>query len=117
MQSEEQRSCILFAKAEEICGLLYKDTFQFVCREETPEDATFLGGRFVLAMKNTETSRPEYKAIFVVKGHTDAEMDMLVHSENTVFQHSIRLLVAIAASFGIRLCSKNGVGAYLKVGK
>lgn len=42
-------------KGKEICGLLEKDTFRVICREETNIDVRILGGIFVLALKNKET--------------------------------------------------------------
>lgn len=68
----------------------------------------FMCGRFALAVKNSETNLPVYKARFVVQGHTDREKDILVHSASTVRHHLVRVLVAIATILGLgyghRMC-------------
>lgn len=78
-------------KAKEICGVLEKDTFQVVCCEETPLDENILGGKLVLAIKNTKASKPFYKARFVVQGHTDDEKYMFIQSANIMQQHLVRI--------------------------
>lgn len=102
------------ARAKEICGLFKRNAFKVVCRDEAGDDANILGGRFVLSIKNTETDEPDFKARFVVQGHTDSEKNMLINSASNVRHVSIRLLVAIAAIFGFRLWTQDVAQAYLQ---
>lgn len=77
-----------------------KNNFKVVCKEDGSPDANVLGGRFLIAIKNTETDKPIVKARFVEQGHTDVEKKMVVmHSTNTVPQYSVRMLIAIASIF------------------
>lgn len=55
------------SKYKEILGMLHRGAFTIVCREEFPTDANILGGQFFLAIKNVETDKPLYKALFLSK--------------------------------------------------
>lgn len=92
-----------------------KGVFQVVMKEDIPEDANILEGRFVLALKNVGTNREIYKARFVVQGHTDQEKNLLVHTVTNIRHRSIKMLVAIAAIFGFRLWTKDISQAYLQI--
>lgn len=61
----------IWPKVKELCGLIYKGTFQVVRRKDIGPDANTMVVRLVLAVKNTETDNPVQKARFVVQGHTD----------------------------------------------
>lgn len=85
-------------------------------RRTVRESANIIGGRFVLVTKNFETDNHVHKALFVVQGHTDSGKDLLVHSTNTIRQHSVRLLVAIAAISQFMLWTQDVYQAYLQAG-
>ena len=102
------------AKQKELRGLFERGVFDVVCREELPQSANVLGGRFVLGIKNPGTEKEIYKARFVVQGHTDAEKGLLIHNSTTLKQSSIRLLIAIAAMFGFRIWAQDVAQAYLQ---
>lgn len=88
--------------------------YEIVCKEDVPPGANVLGGRFVLAIKNADTSDEVYKARFVVQGHTVIEKNLLVHNSTNLRQGSVRVLVAFAAIFGFRLWSQDVSQAYLQ---
>ena len=88
---------------EEIEGLIKRGTWKVVCREEIPENANILGSRWVLTIKDEGTNRERWKARFVVKVYDDIMKSRLVHDISTARHHSVRILVAIAAIFGMRI--------------
>lgn len=101
-------------KAKELFGLPEKDNLEILNEKDFPKDANVLGGRFVLATKIIKTHNSTPKARFVVQGHRDLEKHLLVHSSNYIRQHSVRILVTIAAIHGFHLWSKNVSQAYLE---
>ena len=102
------------AKAMELEGLARSRVYEIVLKEDVPKTANVLGGRFVLTVKNSNTDDEVHKARFVVQGHTDNEMNLLVHNSTNLRQGSISVLVAIAAVFGFRLWSQDVSQAYLQ---
>jgi hypothetical protein len=59
------------AKVVEMKGLLEKGVFEIILRDDIPEGANTLGGRYVLALKDVGTEKERWKARFVVQGHTE----------------------------------------------
>jgi len=102
------------AKKKEIEGLLKRKTWKIVCREEVPDNANILRGRFILAIKDEGTDREIWKARFVVQGHRDKLKKLLVHDISVARQHSTKILIGIAAIFGFRLFSTDVTQAYLQ---
>lgn len=102
------------AKQKEILGLIDKGTYEVVFREEVPDNANILGGRFVLAIKNKDTAQELFKARFVVQGHLDKEKSVMVHNSTNLRQSSIRTITALAAIFGFRVWSQGVSQAYLQ---
>lgn len=74
-------------------------------------------GRFLLAIKNTETNQPAYKARFVMQGHMDNDKDHIVNNANIIRQHSIRIIGTIAGVFGFRIWSQDVAQANLQAGE
>lgn len=72
------------AKKKEIANLLTRGTFEVVLREEIPEDANVLRGRFVLAIKSIEDSEVKFKARRVIGGHRDRFNECMLHSSRTL---------------------------------
>lgn len=60
-------------KKGEIQRLLRRGRFKVVLQEKVPHDANILGGRFFLAIKNTDTQEQRYKARFIIQGNLDKE--------------------------------------------
>lgn len=108
--SEEAKA----AKKKEIEGLIRRNTWKVVLKEEVPEGSNVLSGRFVITIKNVETDEPIYKARFVVQGHKDMEKNRLVHNSTTMKQSSTRTLTALAAVFGLRVWTHDITQAYLQ---
>ena len=102
------------AKRKEIESLVKRETWKVVIREEVPKGSNIINGRFVMAIKDTETNKPYFKARFVAQGHRDKEKSVLVHNSKTVRQSSIRILLALAALFGFRIWSLDVNNAYLQ---
>lgn len=104
------------AKKRELDGLIQKDTWEIVMKDEVPDDANILGARFVLALKYTEKESPVFKARFVVQGHRDREKAALLHESTNMRQTSIKVLTAISAVFGFHIWSTDVSQAYLQSG-
>ena len=111
-QGDEPR--FVAAKEKEIKGLQANGTYEVVFKEDVPSDANILGGRFVLSIKNKNTKEEVAKARFVVQGHRDKDKNQLVHTSTNLRHHSIRLLTALAAVFGLRIWSQDVTQAYLQ---
>lgn len=73
------------AKKDEIRGLLDRGTFSVLLREEIPQDANVLPGRF----KSAEDGKIKFKARYVSGGHRDRIKDLIVHSGATLQPQSI----------------------------
>lgn len=73
-----------------------------------------IGGRFVLAVKKTETDQPVHKARFVVQGHTYKLKAMRVHGANNILKHSVRLLITISAILQFKVRTEDVSQTYLQ---
>lgn len=102
------------AKKDEIRGLLDRGTFSVLLREEIPQDANVLPGRFILAIKSAEDGKIKFKARYVSGGHRDRIKDLIVHSAATSQPQSIRILLAVAAMFGFTVWTTAVSQAYLQ---
>jgi hypothetical protein len=94
--------------------LIDRGTWRVVAKEEVSYNASILGGRFVLAIKDEGTDKEVWKARFVVQGYRDHLKASLVHETATSRQHSSRALVGLAAIFGFNLFSTDVTQAYLQ---
>lgn len=74
------------AKRKEIEALVKRGTWKIVFKDEVPQDANVIRGRFVMYIKDTETDKPYFKARFVAQGHLDREKSTLIHNSTTVRQ-------------------------------
>lgn len=102
------------SKAKEIVGLLDKNAFRVVLKEEIKPVANVLGGRFVLTIKQKNTDQELFKARFVVQGHLDREKELLVHASTTVSQQAVNMLLSLDPIFGFRLRSEYITLAYIQ---
>ena len=91
------------ARQKEIDGLLSRGTFCPVRREDIPENANILGGRFVCTLKNVGTENEKPKARYVAQGHNDKEKPFIVHNITALRQSSIKIIVSTAAVQNFRL--------------
>jgi hypothetical protein len=73
-----------------------------------------MGGRFVLTIKDSGTSKEIYKARYVVQGFRDKKKNSLIHDASTQKQQSTKLLIGLAAIFGLRIFSTGVTQAYLQ---
>jgi hypothetical protein len=78
------------------------------------ENPNIMGGRFVLTIKESGTSKEIYKARYVVQGFRDKKKSTLVHDASTSMQQSTKLLIGLAAIFGYRIFSTDVTQAYLQ---
>lgn len=102
------------AKRKEIEGLINRGTWKAVMKDEVPDNANVMGGRFVLAIKDGGTDREVFKARFVVQGYRDKMKTSLAHDSSTAKQSSTKMLIGLAAVFGYRLFSTDVCQAYLQ---
>ena len=102
------------AKRKEIQGLIDRGTWKVVLKDELPDDANILKGRFVLAIKDGGTDKEIWKARYVVQGYKDHLKQSLVHDATTAGNYSVRMLVGLASLFGFRLYSTDVTKAYLQ---
>lgn len=61
------------ARADEKNGLLRRGTFKTVLEKSVSKSENTMVDRFVLTIKEVGTKNEIYKAIFIVRAHTDAE--------------------------------------------
>jgi hypothetical protein len=80
------------AKQKEIQGIIECGTWKVVLKEEMPENPNIMGGRFVLTIKDSDTSKEIYKARYVVQDFRDKKKISLVHDASTSKQQSTKLL-------------------------
>ena len=99
---------------KEIEGLIRCGPWKVVMKEDFLAGANVLNGRFVVTIKNVETDTPIHKARFVVQGNKDKEKTQLVHNSTTVRQISARLLITLAAIFGLHVWIHDITQAYLQ---
>lgn len=102
------------AKRKEIQGLIDRGTWKIVLKDEMPNNANVLGGRFVLVIKDGGTGNEIWKARYVVQGFRDRLKTSLVHDAATARQYSTKVLIGLAAVFGFRLFSTDVTQAFLQ---
>jgi hypothetical protein len=82
-----------------------------------PENPNIMGGRFLLTIKDSGTSKEIYKARYFVQGLRDKKKTSLVQDASTSKQQSTKLLIGLAAISGYRIFSTDGTQAYLQSAK
>ena len=92
-------------KRKKINGLIKRGTWKIVARNEVPENANVMGGRYVLTIKDEGTNTEVWKARFIVQGYRDKLKTSLVHDTSTARQYSVRIRIGIATIFGFPLFS------------
>jgi Reverse transcriptase (RNA-dependent DNA polymerase) len=102
------------AKQKKIQGLIERGTWKVVVQDEMPENPNIMGGRFVLTIKDSGTSKEIHKARYVVQSFRDKKKTSLVHEAPTSKQQSAKLLIGLAAIFGYRIFSTDVTQAYLQ---
>jgi hypothetical protein len=95
------------ALRKEIDGLVKRGTWNVMCMRDVSPAVILLGGRFVLSIKSKDTSEKLLKARFVVQGHMDAEKHNLLLSAATLHCHSLRLILALCATLGLRIWTQD----------
>lgn len=97
---------------KEMDGLFKRGTFRVAVLRD-PTDKNILPSRFVFAVKH-ENGDTVYKARFVIGGHKDLLKKNVVHTASSLSQSSIRVLLAVAAIFGLDVWTTDVVQAYLQ---
>lgn len=110
INSEEAQA----AKRKELADLIRRGTWKIIAYDELPDDANIMTGGFVITIKDTETNQPKFKARFVVHGNRDKDKNNLVHTSTTLKHASTRIIIALAACFGLRIWSQDISQAYLQ---
>lgn len=102
--SDPRRNTFDDAKQKEIEGFI--DWIRkVVCKDEIPDDANILGGKFVLATKDADTEKETREARFVVQSFRGVLKEPLVQDTSTAREQSTRILVGLASSVRLRLFS------------
>jgi hypothetical protein len=102
------------AKQKEIGGLIARNTFRAVLREDVPTGANKLKARYVLAIKDADTNKCIYKARYVLGGHRDRLKHLLVHTSSTLRPPSIRIILAVSAILEFKVWTVDISQAYLQ---
>lgn len=102
------------AKKDEVRNLLKRGTFKGMLKEDIPPDGNVLPGRFVLSIKSTEDQEIKFKARYVIGDHRDKLKDLMVHTSTTLQTASVRLLLPLAAIFGLDVWTSDVRQAYLQ---
>jgi hypothetical protein len=87
--------------------------------ESSPEiinagESNYHGRSFVLAIKDSGTSKEIYKARYVVQCFRDKKKTSLVQDASTSKQQSMKLVIGLATIFGYRIFSTDVTQAYLQ---
>jgi Reverse transcriptase (RNA-dependent DNA polymerase) len=88
--------------------------WKVVLKDEMPENPNIMGGRFVLTIKDSGTSKEIHKARYVVQRFRDKKNTSLVNDASTSKQQSKKLLIGLAAIFGSRIIAIDVTQAYLQ---
>ena len=89
---------------KELLGLLERSAFKICLREKAGDRPNVVPTRYVLAIEHAQTNQPtRLKAHFVIGRHKDKDQNALLHDTRTVRAESVRLVVALAAIFGLKL--------------
>jgi Reverse transcriptase (RNA-dependent DNA polymerase) len=102
------------AMQKEIQGLIECGTWKVVLKDEMPENPNIMGGRFVLTIENSGTSKEIYKARYVFQGFRYKNKTSLVHDASTSKLQSTKLLIGLAAIFGCRIFSTDVTQPYFQ---
>lgn len=89
------------AKKAEINSLLARGTFEVILKEEPSPNGNIRLGRYFLAFKSTEDDKIKYKARYVIGVHRGMYKYFIVYSTSTLQPQPIKLLLTLAAVFGI----------------
>lgn len=102
------------AKKKELEDRIRRGTWKVVAHDEIPGNANILTGGFVITIIDTETDQPRFKARFVAHGNRDRYKSNLVHIRTTLKHASTRIIIALAACFGLRIWSQDISQTYLQ---
>jgi Reverse transcriptase (RNA-dependent DNA polymerase) len=95
-------------------GLIDCGTFRIeVIPDEERRNKNIVASKFVYALKH-ENGEVAYKARFCLGGHRDLMKNLMAHTASTLRQRSVRLLLALAAIFGLEVWSTDVAQAYLQ---
>jgi hypothetical protein len=94
--------------------LLERGTFNVVLREEIPNNAPVMKGRFVLVIKNRDTDQEVYKSRSVVQGLLDPLKQRAVHNSPNLRQDTSLLELALATICGFEVWTRDTSQALLQ---
>jgi len=101
------------AEQAEADGLKRRCVWEKVHKDDVPDNAKILGGRFVLAIKQPNIPTEVAKARYVAQGCGDREKPFIVHNLSTLRQSSTKVILSTSAVFGWRFFSHDVNQAYL----
>lgn len=101
-------------KKSKVDGLIKRDIWEVVNKSDIPLDATIVGGRFELTLKNYGTPTEKAKGRFNAQGFSDKDKSIVIHDTATLRAASIRLILSAASFHRFRLFSHDVTQAYLQ---
>lgn len=98
-------SRFLLAKKKKLERLIKKDIWIVVCKTDLTDNTNAIGGHFVLCIKSAEADNLFYKARFISQKYIDLDKDSIFHDSMALQESSIKVILALAATFGFHICS------------
>ena len=83
---------------DEVNGLEQRGVFTPVSLSDIPKDATILGMKLIMGIKDGSTPTERYKARIVALGHRDRQKALLIHVAVPVRTRSVRIGLCLAVS-------------------
>ena len=106
------------AKTEEIQGILKRGGFKPVQKNKIPPNASVIGNRFVLTIKEPGTPEERFKARLVLQGHKDPQRHTIANEAPVLTRFGIRLIISTSVIlFKRKLWKRDVVQAYMQAHK
>lgn len=103
------------SRKKEYDGIVAKGGVKPFARADLPEDANFVGNRFVLTIKEPGSNKPTYKARWVLQGHHDRYRHSIANDSPMLMRLTFRIIIALAViMFNGNLWTRDVEQAYMQ---